>query len=88
MLVKQLKINQKTKKVDFLSMLLGTLGATLLGNMLVDIGVIRTSEETIRAVQGCYTICNTIFWLILKWIDIIKVNPNLMVFIQEVIYLR
>ena len=32
-------------------MLLGTLGASLLGNLLIDKGLIRAGEDTIRAGQ-------------------------------------
>ena len=39
----------KEQKGDFLNMLLGTLGASLLGNMLAGRGVIRAGEGTIRA---------------------------------------
>ena len=42
----------KEQKGGFLSMLLGTLGASLLGNMLAYIGVIRAGEGTIRAAYG------------------------------------
>ena len=43
----------KSKKGGFLiSMLLGTLGASLLGNMLAGRGVIRAAEGTIRAGHG------------------------------------
>ena len=42
----------KEQKGGFLSMLLGTLGAGLLGNMLVGRGVIRAGEGTIRAGYG------------------------------------
>ena len=41
----------KEQKGGFLSMLLGKLGASLLGNMLAGRGVIRAGEGTIRA--GC-----------------------------------
>ena len=42
----------KEQKGGFPSMLLGTLGAGLLGNMLVGRGVIRAGEGTIRAGYG------------------------------------
>ena len=42
----------KKQKGGFLSMLLGTLGASLLGNMLEGRGVIRAGEGTIRAGYG------------------------------------
>ena len=41
----------KEQKGGFLSMLLGTLGANLLGNMLVGKGVIRAGEDTITEGQ-------------------------------------
>ena len=50
-LAKQLKMKQKEKKGKFLSMLLGTLGASLLGNLLAGKGKIRAGEGTIRAGQ-------------------------------------
>ena len=34
-------------------MLLGTLGATLLGNVLTGKGTIRTGEGTIKAAENC-----------------------------------
>ena len=48
-----LKNEVKEQKVGFLSILLGTLGASLLGNILVDRGVIRAGEGTVRAGYGC-----------------------------------
>ena len=45
----------KEQKGGFLSMLLGTLGASLLGNMLAGRGVIRAGEGTIRAGYGSKT---------------------------------
>ena len=42
----------KEQNAGFLSMLLGTLGASLLGNMLAGKGVIRVGEGTIRAGYG------------------------------------
>ena len=44
MLAKQLKMKQKKQKEGFLGMLLGTLGASLLVNLL-------TGKDTIRAGQ-------------------------------------
>ena len=55
-------------------MLLGTLGASLLGNLLTGKDAIRAGEGTIRAGQ------------IFK--SIIKVNLNFKVFIQEIICLK
>ena len=42
----------KEQNAGFLSMLLGTLGASLLGNMLAGKGVIRVGEGTIRDGYG------------------------------------
>ena len=42
----------KEQKGGFLSMLLGTLGGSLLGNMLAGRSVIRAGEGTIRAGYG------------------------------------
>ena len=41
----------KEQKWEFLSMLLGTLDASLLGNLLLCKGTIRAGEDTIRAEQ-------------------------------------
>ena len=41
----------KEQKVGFLEMILGTLGASLLGNLLTGRGTIRAGEGTIRAGQ-------------------------------------
>ena len=43
-----IKDEAKEQKGGFLSMLLGTLGASLLGNLLTGKGTIRASEGTIR----------------------------------------
>ena len=53
-IVKSLEDQNKAKdeKGGLLSMLLGTLGASLLGNMLAGKGVIRAGEEIIRAGYG------------------------------------
>ena len=43
----------KNKKGGFLSMLLGTLGASLLGNLLTGgKGIMRTGEGIVRAGEG------------------------------------
>ena len=44
--------NKAKKQGGFLRMLLGTLGASLSGNLLADKDTIRTGEETIRAGGG------------------------------------
>ena len=43
------KYETKEQKGGFLGMLLGTLGASLLGNLLTGKGTIRAGEGTIRA---------------------------------------
>ena len=50
----KIKNEVKQQKVGFLSMLLETLGASLLGNLLADKGVIATSHgrSTVRAGEG------------------------------------
>ena len=72
-----IKTEAKEQKGRFLSMLLGTLGASLLGHLLTGKGTIRASEGTIRAGE-----------IILENKSIIKMNLNLMVFIQEIIFLK
>ena len=45
-------VKNEVKEGSFLSMLLGTLGASLLRNMLAGRGVTRAGEGTIRAGYG------------------------------------
>ena len=47
-----IKNEAKEQKVGFLGMLLGTLGASLLGNLLIDKSTIRSGEGTVRAAEG------------------------------------
>ena len=47
-----IKNETKEQKGCFLSMLLGTLGASLLGNLLTGKGTIRAGEGTVRAGEG------------------------------------
>ena len=49
---KTIKNKAKEQKGRFLNMLLGTLGASLLGNLLSDKGIMRAGEETIAVGQG------------------------------------
>ena len=88
-----IKNEAKEQKEKFLCMLLGTLGASLLENLLAGKGTIKADEGTIRAVEGlirtgqdfqCFQILKRIF----KYKSIIKMNLNLIVFIQEIIYLK
>ena len=55
LLIKSFNENE-TKKGGFISMLLGTLGASLLGNLLTDNGVIQAGEGVITANLGQGTI--------------------------------
>ena len=48
-----IKNEAKEQKRGFLSMLLGTLGASRLGNMLADKGVIRAGVGTVKVGYGC-----------------------------------
>ena len=50
-----IKNEAKEQNGGFLSMLLGALGASLLGNMLAGTGVIRAGEGAIRAGYGSKT---------------------------------
>ena len=47
-----IKIEAKEQKAGFLGMLLGTLGASLKGNLLTGKGTIRSGEGVTRAVQN------------------------------------
>ena len=49
---KTIKNETKYQKGGFLSMLLSTLGASLLGNLLTGKGTVRAGEGTIRAGEG------------------------------------
>ena len=44
-------MRKKKKKKGFLEILLGTLGASLLGNLLTDKEKIRAGEDTVTAIQ-------------------------------------
>ena len=67
-------------------MLLGLLAASLLGSALTRRGVIRAGKRVVRGDQNFW--CHLILYLILKYKNIIKINLNLMVFFQELIYLK
>ena len=49
---KAIKNEAKEQKAGFLGMLLSTLGASLLGNLLTSKGIIRAGENIIRDDQG------------------------------------
>ena len=57
---------------------MATLDASLLGNLLTGKGTIRAFEGKIRDGEGT----------ILKYKSIIKTTLNLILFIQEIIYLK
>ena len=65
-------------------MLLDTLASSLLRSSLLVRGLIRAAEKTIRAGQDFKY--RVILELVLKYKNIIKLNLNLMVFIQEITY--
>ena len=79
-------MKQNNKKAD-----LGTLGASLLGNLLTDNSTIRPGEDKITASEGTIGKVFQYFlisWQILKYKNIIKSDLKLMVFIQEINYLK
>ena len=90
MLANHLKLKQKKtkgkKKRLFLGMLSGTLASSSLWNLLTGKGKIIAGEGTIRGGQDFEY--RLILYGILKYKNIIKMNLNLMGFIQEVIYLK
>ena len=63
---KTIKNETKEQKGGFLSMLLGTLGASLLGNLLTGEGTIRAGKGFVRAGYGSSIKKNTILSQILK----------------------
>ena len=73
---KTIKNDSKEQKGGFLSMLLGTFGASLLGNLLSRKGTVRAGERTLRASYGEY------------YESIMKMSLDLMVFITEIICLK
>ena len=54
---KTIKNELKEKNGRFLSMILGKLRSSLLGNLLTDKGTIRAGEDTIRAGEGTIRVC-------------------------------
>ena len=81
------------QKRGFLSMLLGTLGASLVGNLSASEEINRNEDGTIATRQGREIIkpefrrsVNKKF-LILKYKNIIRINLGLMDFILDLIYL-
>ena len=51
---KTIKNEAKEQKEGFLRMLLGTIGASLLKNLLTSKGTICTGESTLRACEGVF----------------------------------
>ena len=79
----QNKVKEKRRISQYV---LGLIGASLLGNLLTVKGRVRAGKDTGRAglnFQWCL-----ILFKILKYKTIIKINLNLMVFIQEIINLK
>ena len=68
-------------------MLLGTLGASLLENMLAGKGVMRAGEGTVRVGYGSKRSLLKKNFCILKYKCIIKMNLDLMGFTLEINYL-
>ena len=88
---KTIENESKEQKGGFLSMSLGTLGASLLGNLLTGKGIVRAGLEIIKEeeLQEQVLENNWIFdkassFEIQKYYEM---NQDLMVFLQEIIYL-
>ena len=92
---KTIKNETKEQKGGFLGMLLDTLGASLLGNMLTGKRILRAGygnkqgKGTLRAGNGYKEwIFHPILKQILKYKSIIRMNLDLMEFIIEIICLK
>ena len=101
---KIIKNETKEQKGGFLSMLLGTLGANLLGNLLTGKGIVKDGSENkkwkgiIKVGTGLLCpllrknngIFNTASSVIKFWNkkNIMKTNQDLMVYFQETVYLK
>ena len=79
----------KEQKEKFLSILLGTLGVRLLGNMLAGRGIYIAGDGMIGTGYGSKNKFNSAssFNYFLKYKKIIKMSLDLMEFILEIIYL-
>ena len=83
---KTIKNETKEQRGRFLSMLLGTVGASLLGNLLLEKGIVRTGSEnkkgkgTVRAGYGKEWDfqCRLILQQTLKYKLILRMNQDLM----------
>ena len=82
---KTIKNETTEQKGEFLSLLLGTLGASLLGNLLTGKGILRAGSGLL-----CMEIKKEkeLQELEQKKKGIIRINQDLMVFIQEITYLK
>ena len=69
-----IKNEAKEQKGGFLGMLLDTLGASLLGNLLTGKGIFRAGEGAIRADQDFW--CYLTLYQILKYKSIIKMTHS------------
>ena len=93
-MTKTIKNETKEQKGGFLSMLLDTLGASLLGDLLAKKlsgkGTVRAGEESLRAGEGIKkkALMQQILQQTLKYKNITKMSLDLMVFILEIIYLK
>ena len=80
---KTIENETKEQKGGFLSMLLGTLGASLLGNLLSGKGFLRAGEGIKKnSLMPPHPLAN------FEIIQYYKMNLALMVFILEIIYLK
>ena len=93
---KTIKNGTKEQKVGYLGMLLGTLGARLLGNMLAGKGIVRAGNRNRKrkAIERAgYRNemdfeCHLTLWQTLKNISIIRMNLVLREFFQDIICLK
>ena len=90
-----IKNEAKEQKRRFLETLSGILSASLLGNLLTGKDIIKAGEKALATCRRQGTIrsgqdfqCRPILKLILKYESVIKMNVNLMVFIQEIVCLK
>ena len=82
------KNEAKEQNRGFLNMLLGTLGVSLIRNLLTAKCTIRAGKGLIRACKGIIRADEAQLEQILKYRSINKTNLKLIVFIQERIYVK
>ena len=97
-ITKTIENKTKEQKEIFLGMLLGTLGASLLGNMLTGKGMLRAcyeNKERKQLLRAGYKFSikkriqfHPILWQTLKYRSIIKTNLDSMEFVLEIIWLN